>query len=204
MDSDHLVDWSPPESPLYAVQDLRCSELPAVLGSERLFHRGDVGVRCRNLSRTLVDSSAGIYPPSHVTDPNFYRRVAEQTFRLPSLVASREGVAPLRTGDPHRCGDGCPVPLERCQRDVPRLIQIAEAVRVGGHIRTLPTGGSIRGRSTAVPSGDAVRHVSNPQTTPLRPLMPPGARTVLSVGASGSWYLDWFAEAYGDVERHIA
>jgi S-formylglutathione hydrolase FrmB len=34
--------------------------------------------------------------------------------------------------------------------------------------------------------------------------MPPGARTVLSVGASGSWYLDWFAEAYGDVERHIA
>jgi SAM-dependent methyltransferase len=34
--------------------------------------------------------------------------------------------------------------------------------------------------------------------------MPPGARTVLSVGASGTWYLDWFARAYGDVERHIA
>jgi SAM-dependent methyltransferase len=34
--------------------------------------------------------------------------------------------------------------------------------------------------------------------------MPPGARTVLSVGASGTWYLDWFARAYGDVARHIA
>jgi SAM-dependent methyltransferase len=34
--------------------------------------------------------------------------------------------------------------------------------------------------------------------------MPPGARTVLSVGASGAWYFDWFAGAYGDVERHIA
>jgi len=34
--------------------------------------------------------------------------------------------------------------------------------------------------------------------------MPPGARTVLSVGASGAWYFDWFAQAYGDVERHIA
>jgi len=34
--------------------------------------------------------------------------------------------------------------------------------------------------------------------------MPPGARTVLSVGASGAWYLDWFARSYGDVERHIA
>jgi SAM-dependent methyltransferase len=34
--------------------------------------------------------------------------------------------------------------------------------------------------------------------------MPPGAHTVLSVGASGTWYLDWFARSYGDVERHIA
>jgi SAM-dependent methyltransferase len=34
--------------------------------------------------------------------------------------------------------------------------------------------------------------------------MPPGARTVLSVGAGGGWYFDWFARAYGDVERHIA
>jgi len=33
--------------------------------------------------------------------------------------------------------------------------------------------------------------------------MPPGARTVLSVGASGPWYFDWFARAYGHVERHI-
>ncbi len=33
--------------------------------------------------------------------------------------------------------------------------------------------------------------------------MPPGARTVLSVGASGTWYLDWFARSYGDMERHI-
>jgi hypothetical protein len=33
--------------------------------------------------------------------------------------------------------------------------------------------------------------------------MPPGARTVLSVGASGTWYFDWFARAYGNVERHI-
>jgi SAM-dependent methyltransferase len=33
--------------------------------------------------------------------------------------------------------------------------------------------------------------------------MPPGARTVLSVGASGAWYFDWFARAYGEVDRHI-
>ena len=33
--------------------------------------------------------------------------------------------------------------------------------------------------------------------------MPPGARTVLSVGASGAWYFNWFARAYGDVDRHI-
>jgi SAM-dependent methyltransferase len=33
--------------------------------------------------------------------------------------------------------------------------------------------------------------------------MPPGARTVLSMGASGA-YFDWFARAYGGVERHIA
>jgi SAM-dependent methyltransferase len=33
--------------------------------------------------------------------------------------------------------------------------------------------------------------------------MPPGARTVLSVGANGTWYFDWFAQAYGYVERHI-
>ena len=31
-----------------------------------------------------------------------------------------------------------------------------------------------------------------------------GARTVLSVGASGAWYFDWFDRAYGAVERHIA
>jgi hypothetical protein len=33
--------------------------------------------------------------------------------------------------------------------------------------------------------------------------MPPGARTVLSVGASGNWYFEWFAHAYGEVRRHI-
>ncbi len=33
--------------------------------------------------------------------------------------------------------------------------------------------------------------------------MPPGAHTVLSVGASGIWYFDWFARAYGEVSRHI-
>ncbi len=33
--------------------------------------------------------------------------------------------------------------------------------------------------------------------------MPSGARTVLSVGASGNWYFEWFAQAYGEVERHI-
>jgi SAM-dependent methyltransferase len=34
--------------------------------------------------------------------------------------------------------------------------------------------------------------------------MPPGARTVLSVGPGGAWYFDWFSRAYGEVERHIA
>jgi SAM-dependent methyltransferase len=33
--------------------------------------------------------------------------------------------------------------------------------------------------------------------------MPLGADTVLSVGASGNWYFEWFARAYGEVNRHI-
>jgi SAM-dependent methyltransferase len=34
--------------------------------------------------------------------------------------------------------------------------------------------------------------------------MPPGARTMLSPGANGSWYFDWIEGTYGSVERHIA
>jgi SAM-dependent methyltransferase len=33
--------------------------------------------------------------------------------------------------------------------------------------------------------------------------MPPGAQTVLSVGANGRWYFDWFDEEYGPIARHI-
>jgi SAM-dependent methyltransferase len=33
--------------------------------------------------------------------------------------------------------------------------------------------------------------------------MPPGAKTILSPGASGTWYFDWVEETYGPVERHI-
>lgn len=33
--------------------------------------------------------------------------------------------------------------------------------------------------------------------------MPPGAGTVLSAGANGAWYFDWFEAEYGPVRRHI-
>jgi SAM-dependent methyltransferase len=33
--------------------------------------------------------------------------------------------------------------------------------------------------------------------------MAPGAMTVLSVGANGRWYFDWFDEFYGQIDRHI-
>lgn len=33
--------------------------------------------------------------------------------------------------------------------------------------------------------------------------MPPGAQNVLSAGANGSWYFDWFNDEYGSVRRHI-
>lgn len=33
--------------------------------------------------------------------------------------------------------------------------------------------------------------------------MPPGARTMLSAGCSGSWYFEWIERCYGRVEQHI-
>jgi len=33
--------------------------------------------------------------------------------------------------------------------------------------------------------------------------MPPGAETVLSVGASGLWYFEWMEKSYGHIPRHI-
>ena len=33
--------------------------------------------------------------------------------------------------------------------------------------------------------------------------MPPGAGTVLSAGANGAWYFDWFDAEYGPVRRHV-
>src|SRR2546423_12886456 len=35
--------------------------------------------------------------------------------------------------------------------------------------------------------------------------LPPGAETVLSGGAAGAWYFDWFHSCYGGpIQRHIA
>jgi hypothetical protein len=33
--------------------------------------------------------------------------------------------------------------------------------------------------------------------------MPPGAENVLSAGANGAWYFQWFDDEYGSVQRHI-
>src|SRR4051794_37667394 len=33
--------------------------------------------------------------------------------------------------------------------------------------------------------------------------VPKGARQVLSVGANGRWYFDWFEHSYGPVDRHV-
>lgn len=33
--------------------------------------------------------------------------------------------------------------------------------------------------------------------------VPPGARRMLSAGASGAWYFEWVASTYGPVERHV-
>jgi len=56
--------------------------------------------------------------------------------------------------------------------------------------------------ASPIPSGDFHNLLHELRTATLR-TVPKGASVVVSVGASGRWYFDWFEQNYGRVARHV-
>lgn len=52
------------------------------------------------------------------------------------------------------------------------------------------------------PSADFHMAIHELRTLELESV-PKGSREVLSIGAQGGWYFEWFRQAYGDVDRHV-
>jgi hypothetical protein len=87
-----------------------------------------------------------------------------------------------------------------------------EAVRAGVRAdfdqrsRTIGDGREHAPAPVTAPRADTTvrfHHVNHELRTLELERVPKGARRVLSVGAQGRWYFDWFEQAYGPVDEHI-
>ena len=100
-------------------------------------------------------------------------------------------------------GDPRPVAVDRVKRAARRLLDKVAEPYVDRSIRGVVD--AIVSQPVQAPRAAAIElHSALHEARSIALAeMPPGAETVLSAGANGAWYFDWFDQEYGPVRRHI-